>query len=97
MHSTNEYNIAFIIVIAACGVIACTVQHFSELQGLFGAVGYSTSIFLIPILCFWKLTGIRNKPIYEIVWGILTLIMGVVGLVFGTWESVKGLIEAYSG
>ncbi|KAG2216657.1 hypothetical protein INT45_007941, partial [Circinella minor] len=85
-----------VFLIGVCGMIACIVPHFNELQSLFGAIGYSTSIFLIPILCFWKLTGIRNKPIYEIVGGLLTLIMGIVGLVFGTWESVKGLIEAYS-
>ncbi|KAI9259556.1 transmembrane amino acid transporter protein-domain-containing protein [Phascolomyces articulosus] len=85
-----------IFLMVFCGVIACTVPHFSPLMSLFGAVGYSTSIFVIPILCFWKLTGFRNKPIYEIAWGFLILLMGIVGLVFGTWDAVESLIAAYT-
>ncbi|KAI9259555.1 transmembrane amino acid transporter protein-domain-containing protein [Phascolomyces articulosus] len=78
-------------------VIACTVPHFSPLMSLFGAFGYSTTIFIIPVVCYWKLTGFRNKPVYEIAWGFLALLMGTVGLIFGTWDAVTALIEAYTG
>ncbi|KAI9496312.1 transmembrane amino acid transporter protein-domain-containing protein, partial [Zychaea mexicana] len=86
-----------VFLIACCGVIACTVPHFSPLMSLFGAVGYSTSIFIIPIVCFWKLTGFTNKPIYELAWNCLILLMGLVGLIFGTWDAVESLIAAYTG
>ncbi|KAG2216656.1 hypothetical protein INT45_007940 [Circinella minor] len=72
------------------------VPYFSPLMSLFGAFGYSTTIFIIPVLCYWKLTGFRNKPIYEIAWGFLALVMGVVGLIFGTWDAITSLIEAYA-
>ncbi|KAI9496305.1 transmembrane amino acid transporter protein-domain-containing protein [Zychaea mexicana] len=83
-------------IMVFCAVIACTVPHFSPLMHLFGAFGYSTTIFIIPVLCYWKLTGFRNKPIYEIAWGCLILLMGIVGLIFGTWDSVVKLIAAYN-
>ena len=78
-------------------VIACTVPYFSPLMSLFGAFGYSTTIFIIPVLCYWKLTGFKNKPVYEIAWGFLALVMGIVGLIFGTWDAITSLIEAYTG
>ncbi|KAI9259557.1 transmembrane amino acid transporter protein-domain-containing protein [Phascolomyces articulosus] len=85
-----------IFLMVCCGIVACLVPHFDPLQSLFGAIGYSTSIFIFPVLCFWKLTGVRNKPIYEIAFGCLSLLFGTVGLVFGTWSSVEDLIKAYS-
>ncbi|KAI8150237.1 transmembrane amino acid transporter protein-domain-containing protein [Fennellomyces sp. T-0311] len=84
-------------IMVFCGIIACTVPHFSPLMHLFGAFGYSTTIFIIPVLCYWKLTGFKNKHPAEIAWGFLTLLMGVVGLIFGTWDSIEKLIAAYRG
>ncbi|KAI8140029.1 transmembrane amino acid transporter protein-domain-containing protein [Fennellomyces sp. T-0311] len=86
-----------IAIMVFCGVIACTVPHFGPLMTLFGAFGYSTTIFIIPIVCYWKLTGFKNKHPAEIAWGFLTLLMGIVGLVFGTWDAIESLIVAFRG
>jgi hypothetical protein len=37
------------------------------------------------------LTGIRGKPWYEYVLGVLTLLMGIVGLIFGTISAIQAL------
>ncbi|KAI8140026.1 transmembrane amino acid transporter protein-domain-containing protein [Fennellomyces sp. T-0311] len=84
-----------IAIMVFCGIIACTVPHFGPLMTLFGAFGYSTTIFIIPVVCYWKLTGFKNKHPAEIAWGFLTLLMGIVGLIFGTWDAIEALIDAY--
>ncbi|KAI9496313.1 transmembrane amino acid transporter protein-domain-containing protein [Zychaea mexicana] len=86
-----------IFIMVFCTVIACTVPHFSPLMSLFGAFGYSTTIFIIPVLCYYKLTGLRNKPFYELIGGFLTILMGLVGLIFGTWDAIESLIVAFRG
>ncbi|KAI9270593.1 transmembrane amino acid transporter protein-domain-containing protein [Phascolomyces articulosus] len=83
------------LTIVFCAVIGCVVPYFDLLMSLFGAVGYCTTIFLIPIACYWRLTGFRNKPIYELAWNFLIILFGLVGLVFGSWFAVEDLIEAF--
>lgn len=80
---------------AFCGVVGCVVPYFDLLLDLFGAFGYCTTIFIIPIACYWRLTGVRNKPIWELAWNMLILVFGIVGLVFGTWSALEALIDAF--
>ncbi|KAI8145467.1 transmembrane amino acid transporter protein-domain-containing protein [Fennellomyces sp. T-0311] len=84
-----------VLIIVFCGVIGCVVPYFDLLMALFGAFGYCTTIFIIPVLCYWRLTGFRNKPFYEIAWCLLILLFGIVGLVFGSWFAIEDLIEAF--
>ncbi|KAL9549097.1 hypothetical protein PS6_006247 [Mucor atramentarius] len=76
-------------------VLACVVPHFGALMSLIGAFANCTLIFLFPVILYLKLTGVRNKPFYELAWCFLVCVMGIVGLVFGTIEAVKELIAAY--
>ncbi|KAI9244852.1 transmembrane amino acid transporter protein-domain-containing protein [Phascolomyces articulosus] len=78
-----------------CGLIGCTVPYFDLLMALFGAFGCSTTVYLIPVLCYWRLSGFRNKPFYELAWNFLILVFGLMGLVFGTWFAMEDLIRAY--
>ncbi|KAI7857878.1 transmembrane amino acid transporter protein-domain-containing protein [Circinella umbellata] len=84
-----------ILTIVFCAVIGCTVPYFNNLMALFGAIGYCSTTFLFPVLCYWRLTGIRNKPFYILAWDALILLFGIVGTVFGTWFAVEDLIAAF--
>ncbi|KAI7850951.1 transmembrane amino acid transporter protein-domain-containing protein [Circinella umbellata] len=84
-----------ISTILFCGIIACVVPYLDILMSLFGALGFCTTTFIFPIICYWRLTGFRNKPIYELVWNFFILFYGVVGLVFGSWFAVQDLIQAF--
>ncbi|KAI8369896.1 transmembrane amino acid transporter protein-domain-containing protein [Choanephora cucurbitarum] len=95
----KEFLIRAAIRIATMGVVAvvaCTVPHFGALMSLIGAFANCILIFVLPIACYLKLTGIRNKPFYELAWCALTVLLGVVGLIFGTMEAIKELISAYA-
>ncbi|CAO3617661.1 unnamed protein product [Mucor hiemalis] len=85
-------RIAIMVVVT---VIACTVPFFGALMSLIGAFANCTLIFIFPVVFYFKLTGIRNKPWYEIIWCGFIILLGTVGLVFGTIEAVKELITAF--
>ncbi|KAI9274640.1 transmembrane amino acid transporter protein-domain-containing protein [Phascolomyces articulosus] len=84
-----------IFIIVVVGVLACTVPHFDLLMSLIGSFANCVLIFVFPVIFYWRLTGFRNKPIYELAWNALIIVLGIVGLIFGTKSSIEGLIEAY--
>lgn len=85
-----------VLIVVATTVIACVVPYFGALMSLIGAFANCTLIFVFPVIFYLKLTGFRNKPIYELAWCALVVVLGIVGLVFGTIEAVKELIASYS-
>jgi amino acid permease len=84
-----------ILTMTVIGIVACTVPHFGALMSLIGAFANCALIFIFPVVFYLKLTGVRNKPIYELAWCSLVVLLGVVGLIFGTMEAIKELIAAY--
>ncbi|KAI7860818.1 transmembrane amino acid transporter protein-domain-containing protein [Circinella umbellata] len=84
-----------IFIMVVVGVLACTVPHFDLLMSLIGSFANCALIFIFPVIFYWRLTGFRNKPIYELAWNALIILLGIVGLIFGTIDSIKGLIHAY--
>lgn len=76
-------------------VLACFIPFFDDFMGLIGSLANCGLVFLLPVLCYLKLTGVRNKPWYELAFCALTLFLGVIGCVFGTIDSVKALIKDF--
>ncbi|KAG1474904.1 hypothetical protein G6F56_000057 [Rhizopus delemar] len=77
-------------------VLACFIPYFDDFMGLIGALSTCGLVFLLPVLCYLKLTGIRNKPWYELAFCAFTLFLGIVGCVFGTIDAVKSLVKDFS-
>lgn len=68
---TKEFSIRAalrISIMALIGIIACTVPHFGALMSVIGAFANCTLIFIFPVAFYFKLTGLRNKPISELAW-----------------------------
>ncbi|KAI9308298.1 transmembrane amino acid transporter protein-domain-containing protein [Cunninghamella echinulata] len=82
-----------IIIMVVVGVIACSVPLFSALMSLIGAFANCLLIFVFPVAFYLKLTGFRNKPIYELVWCGLIVILGIVGLIFGSRSAILDLMH----
>ncbi|KAI8091275.1 transmembrane amino acid transporter protein-domain-containing protein [Gilbertella persicaria] len=76
-------------------VLAAFIPFFDDFMGLIGALANCGLVFLLPILCYLKLTGVRNKPWYELAFCALTLFLGIIGCVFGTIDSIKALIKDF--
>lgn len=84
-----------IFLMVVVGVIGACIPHFDHLMSLIGSFANCGLIFIFPILFYFKLTGFRNKPIYEIAWCCLTILLGIVGLIFGTISSIEALIDDF--
>lgn len=94
----GEFCIRFclrVFITVVVGVIACTVPHFDALMSLIGSFANCGLILIFPVLFYWRLTGFRNKPIYEHAWCFLIILLGIVGLIFGTIDSIRTLVSYY--
>lgn len=78
-------------------LLAIFVPFFDDVMALLGALSNCGLVFLLPVLCYLKLTGIKNKPIYELAFCGLTIILGVIGLIFGTKDGLLSLIHDVQG
>ncbi|KAI9278339.1 transmembrane amino acid transporter protein-domain-containing protein [Phascolomyces articulosus] len=87
------FRTATMIFVAVIGVV---IPFFDVLMSLLGAFSNSALVFILPVLFYWKLDGFRNKPIYELAWGALVLLYGLVALIFGTWAAVDDLVSTFA-
>ncbi|KAI8099348.1 transmembrane amino acid transporter protein-domain-containing protein [Halteromyces radiatus] len=77
-------------------ILAIFIPFFDDFMGLIGALANCGLVFLLPILCYLKLTGVRNKPWYELAFCALTLLLGIVGVVFGSKEAIENLRDDFN-
>lgn len=82
-------------VIGVCGGIACTVPFFGDFLSLLGALGNCTLIFVLPILCYFKLVGWRHMKWYELLWCAIIVVIGVVSAVIGSIDAIKALNQSF--
>ncbi|KAI8061790.1 transmembrane amino acid transporter protein-domain-containing protein [Gongronella butleri] len=81
-------RISMIVVVA---VIAIFVPDFGDFLSLLGAFSNCALVLIFPVLFYFKLTGFRNKPFYEWIAAGLIIILGIVGLIFGSWSAIDSL------
>ncbi|KAG2190251.1 hypothetical protein INT46_006926 [Mucor plumbeus] len=83
---------ALIVLIAA---IAIFVPFFGDFMSLLGAFSNCALVFIFPVVFYYKLTGIKGKRWYEYILAFLTLLLGVVGLIFGTISAIEALNDDF--
>lgn len=69
-------RIVMMVVVAA---IAIKVPFFGDFLSLLGAFSNCGLVLIFPVAFYLRLTGIRNKPWYELVVSFLIIVLGVVG------------------
>lgn len=69
-----------IVIMIIIVVLAVEIPYFGDFMSLIGALTNCGLVFLLPVLCYLRLTGIRNKPFYELAWCALILLLGVVSI-----------------
>ncbi|KAG0049185.1 hypothetical protein BGZ83_005988 [Gryganskiella cystojenkinii] len=84
-----------LVIVGVCGGIACTVPYFGDFLSLLGALGNCTLIFVLPILCYFKLIGWRQMRWYELVWCAVIVIIGVISAVIGSIDAIKALRQDF--
>ncbi|KAI8393724.1 transmembrane amino acid transporter protein-domain-containing protein [Radiomyces spectabilis] len=77
-------------------VIAIYVPFFGDFMSLLGAFSNCALIFIFPVVFYFKLTGWR-KPWYEMILAFFVILLGVVGLIFGTISAIQALDKDFKG
>ncbi|KAG0358212.1 hypothetical protein BGZ54_010536 [Gamsiella multidivaricata] len=86
-----DITVTRLILVGICGGIACTVPYFGDFLSLLGALGNCTLIFVLPILCYFKLIGWRHLKWYELLWCAIIVIIGVISAIIGSIDAIKAL------
>ncbi|KAJ8657674.1 hypothetical protein O0I10_006489 [Lichtheimia ornata] len=76
-------------------VIAIEVPSFGNIMSLLGAFSNCALILIFPIIFYYRLTGLFNKPWYELIFGAVAILLGIVGLIFGSMDAIKGLMKEF--
>jgi amino acid permease len=84
-----------ILTVVFVAVIGAVIPFFGDLMALIGAFANCGLVFVFPIIFYFRLTGFRNKPFYELAWCGLTVLLGIVGLIFGTISAIQALVERF--
>ncbi|RCH98249.1 hypothetical protein CU098_009402 [Rhizopus stolonifer] len=87
-------RMALIVIIAA---IAIYVPYFGDFLSLLGAFSNCTLILIFPVLFYLKLTGYRNKHVAELILCFFVVLLGIVGLIFGTKSAIEALKADFQG
>ncbi|CAO3600707.1 unnamed protein product [Absidia cylindrospora] len=87
-------RMVMIVVVAA---IAIEVPYFGDFLSLLGAFSNCGLVLIFPVAFYLRLTGIRNKPFYELIVCFLIVVLGIVGLIFGTISAVRALVADFQG
>ncbi|KAI8880683.1 hypothetical protein K501DRAFT_324893 [Backusella circina FSU 941] len=78
-------------------VIAIFVPFFGDFMSLLGAFSNCALILIFPIIFYLKLTGFRNKSWTELILCFFVVLLGIVGLVFGTISAIEALKADFQG
>jgi hypothetical protein len=77
-------RISLVIVTAS---ISISLPYFADLMALIGAVSNTILIFVLPIACSF----ILKRDNQSVLFGILILIIGLIGGAVGTYEALVAL------
>nr|XP_016510812.1 PREDICTED: vacuolar amino acid transporter 1-like [Nicotiana tabacum] len=92
--SSFSLLIRTILVISSVAV-ALTIPLFGYLMSLVGAFLSVTASILLPCLCYLKISGTYRKLRFEIVIIGLTVLMGILIFVTGTYTSLIEIIQHF--
>ncbi|KAI8984355.1 transmembrane amino acid transporter protein-domain-containing protein [Mycotypha africana] len=76
-------------------ILAIFIPYFHDFMGLIGALCTCTLVFLLPVIFYLRLTGVRNKPWYELAFCAFTIFLGIIGCVFGTIDAIRALVADF--
>ncbi|KAI0226556.1 hypothetical protein L0F63_000824 [Massospora cicadina] len=92
MSRTREFIIRVIFrasIVLVLTLIAMYVKTFSFISGLCGAIANCMTVFIIPVVCHFKLFGWRKRPAWEIPFSLLTIAVGLFGFIVSTYITVE--------
>ncbi|KAJ1978369.1 hypothetical protein H4R34_003227 [Dimargaris verticillata] len=67
-----------------------------SLMALVGSLSNSLIIYALPVVCYWRLFGIRSMNVAWLVLSGLCIVTAVMACIFGTIDAIKDIIKVFS-
>ncbi|RHZ88021.1 hypothetical protein Glove_26g104 [Diversispora epigaea] len=83
----------FIIVIIT--FIATIVPFFGDFMSLLGAVAICLLVFVLPVIFYIRLYGLRAMSTMELLWSFFVIIIGLTGCLIGTVDAIASLLKDF--
>ncbi|KAF9908266.1 hypothetical protein EC991_010106 [Linnemannia zychae] len=83
------------IIMFLTGLIAGVVPFFGDVMDLLGSLTQCLLVFVMPIVFYYKLGGLKKAMWVTKGWALFVLVVGLVALVLGTIDAVKHLIADF--
>ncbi|KAJ3069743.1 hypothetical protein HDU98_007199 [Podochytrium sp. JEL0797] len=84
-------------IMAFVVAMALAIPFFKDFMTLLGALANTALIFIFPVVFDFKLFGFHGRPLFDKVFGIVILIVGVFGGFVGGYEAIVNLINDVNG
>ncbi|KAF9901753.1 hypothetical protein BX616_002154 [Lobosporangium transversale] len=81
------------IVILFAGLVASALPYFGDLMDLLGALATCLLVYVMPVLFYYRLGGMKNVFWLNQMWIWFIFVVGMVVIVVGTYDATKHLIE----
>jgi amino acid permease len=81
------------MIVCAVGLIASVVPYFGDVMDLLGALATYLLVFVMPILFYHRLGGLKSASLLSKTWAWIIFVAGLVALVMGTYDATKHLTD----
>ncbi|GJJ76770.1 solute carrier family 32 (vesicular inhibitory amino acid transporter) [Entomortierella parvispora] len=83
------------VIVLLVGLIASVVPFFGDVMDLLGSMTTCLLVFIMPVMFYYRLGGLRRKPIWIKAWAWFILVIGLIAMVLGTLDAVRHLINDF--
>ncbi|KAF9273581.1 hypothetical protein BGZ68_001390 [Mortierella alpina] len=83
------------LIMFLVGLVSSVVPFFGDVMDLLGAMTTCLLVFVMPIMCYYRLGGLTNAGWGIRLWAAFILLVGLVAMVFGTYDAMKHLIDDF--
>ncbi|KAJ1925632.1 hypothetical protein IWQ60_004455 [Tieghemiomyces parasiticus] len=67
-----------------------------KLMSLIGSFSNSLMIFVLPIVCYWRLFGIRSMNYASLAFSVICILVGILACVCGTKDAIAGIVKVFT-
>ncbi|KAF9923404.1 hypothetical protein FBU30_006538 [Linnemannia zychae] len=78
------------------GLVAGIVPYFGDVMDLLGSLTQCLLVFVMPIVFYYRLGGLKRASWFTMSWALSVLIIGLIAMVLGTVDAVKHLIADFT-
>ncbi|CAG8498802.1 2901_t:CDS:2 [Diversispora eburnea] len=75
--------------------IAVIVPFFGDFMSLLGAVAVSLLVFVLPVVFYIRLYGLRTMSTMELLWSFFVIIIGLACCLIGTVDAIAALLKDF--